>query len=115
MDTINADQQPEPTPGLAEPNLEELWQFSGQGLRSGEFNTAMVHFYRAEVTRSNTWRQRLDATTNWAVVTTGAALSFAFGGISNTPTVILIDTFLVLMFLFIEARRYRYYELINLG
>lgn len=92
-------------------DLEHLWQFAGQGLRSADFNTAMVHFYRGEVTRSNTWRTRLDATTNWAVVTTGAALSFAFGSVDNTPLVILVDTFLVLLFLFIEARRYRYYEL----
>ena len=38
----------------------------------------MVHFFRAEVHRANIWRQRLDTTTNWAVVTTGAAISFAF-------------------------------------
>lgn len=92
-------------------DLEHLWQFAGQGLRSSDFNTAMVHFYRGEVTRSNTWRMRLDATTNWAVVTTGAALSFAFSGVDNTPLVILVDTMLVVLFLFIEARRYRYYEL----
>lgn len=92
-------------------DLEHLWQFAGQGLRSSDFNTAMVHFYRGEVTRSNTWRTRLDATTNWAVVTTGAALSFAFSSVENTPLVILVDTLLVLLFLFIEARRYRYYEL----
>ena len=33
-----------------------------------EFNTAMIHFYRGEVQRSNTWRNRLDTTTNWAVL-----------------------------------------------
>ena len=93
------------------PNLEELWQFSGQGLRSGEFNTAMVHFYRGEVSRSVAWRQRLDTTTNWAVITTGAALTFTFGAVSNTHTIIIVDAFLVLLFLLMEARRYRYYEL----
>lgn len=96
----------------SDPTLENLWQFAGQGLKTGDFNTAMVHFYRGEMTRSNTWRMRLDSTTNWAVVTTGAALSFAFGSSgTNTAIVILIDTLLVLLFLFIEARRYRYYEL----
>lgn len=95
-----------------EPSLENLWQFAGQGLKTGEFNTAMVHLYRGEVTRSNTWRMRLDSTTNWAVVTTGAALSFAFGNTDTiTALVIIIDSLLVLLFLFIEARRYRYYEL----
>ena len=92
-------------------HLEGLWQFAGQGLRASDFNTAMVHFYRAEVARSNTWRKRLDITTNWAVITTGAALTFTFGTIDNTHLIIIADTLLVLFFLFIEARRYRYYEL----
>jgi uncharacterized membrane protein len=39
-----------------------------------EFNTALIHFYRGEVQRSNTWRNRLDTTTNWAVLTAGAKL-----------------------------------------
>ena len=80
-------------------------------MTAGEFNTAMAHFYRGEVSRSNTWRSRLDATTNWAVVTTGAALTFVFGAVDHAPAVILILAWLVLLFLFIEARRYRYYEL----
>ena len=80
-------------------------------MTDSEFNTAMTHFYRGEVSRSNTWRQRLDATTNWAVVTTGAALTFVFGTVDHSPAVILILAWLVLLFLFIEARRYRYYEL----
>ncbi|MCI0394612.1 MAG: DUF2270 domain-containing protein [Chloroflexi bacterium] len=93
------------------PNLEQLWQFAGQGLRSSDFNAAMVHFYRGEITRSNMWRQRLDATTNWAVVTTGAIISYAYSSRTNSATAILISTLLVMLFLFIEARRYRYYEL----
>lgn len=95
----------------SEPDLEQLWQFAGQGLRAADFNTAMVHFYRAEVGRSNTWRTRLDTTTNWAVITTGATLSFAFSSPTNLPLVLLINTLLVLLFLLMEARRYRYYEM----
>jgi uncharacterized membrane protein len=73
----------------------------------------MVHFYRGEVSRSNTWRSRLDMTTNWAVVTTGASISFAFSDPNHPPTVLLINTFLIVLFLFMEARRYRYYELFS--
>jgi uncharacterized membrane protein len=80
-------------------------------LAPAEFNAAMVHFYRGEVTRANTWRNRLDTTTNWAVLTTGATLSFAFSSPSNPHFVILINTILVAFFLFMEARRYRYYEI----
>jgi uncharacterized membrane protein len=70
----------------------------------------MVHYFRAEVQRANVWRARLDATTNWAVVSTGAALTIAFAP-AGFHGVILLNIFMVTIFLFIEARRYRYYEL----
>jgi uncharacterized membrane protein len=35
----------------------------------------LAHLYRGEVYRSTHWRTQLDNTTNWAVVTTGIALS----------------------------------------
>jgi uncharacterized membrane protein len=90
---------------------EPVWTYRGYQLKASEFTTAMVHFFRAEVTRANVWRQRLDATTNWAVVTTGAVISFAFTQAVFGHVVILLDLLLVTMFLIIEARRYRYYEL----
>jgi uncharacterized membrane protein len=76
-----------------------------------EFNTAIIHFYRGEVQRSNTWRNRLDTTTNWAVLTAGATLSFVFSSPSNPHFVIPINSILVAIFLLMEARRYRYYEI----
>jgi uncharacterized membrane protein len=76
-----------------------------------EFNAAMIHFYRGEVQRSNTWRNRLDTTTNWAVLTAGATLSFVFSSQSNPHFVIPINSILVAIFLLMEARRYRYYEI----
>jgi uncharacterized membrane protein len=79
-------------------------------LQPAEFNTALVHFYRGEVQRSNVWRTRLDTTTNWAVITAGATLSFVFSSPSNPHFAIPINTVLVSIFLFMEARRYRYYE-----
>jgi uncharacterized membrane protein len=81
-----------------------------QKLQPAEFNTAMVHFYRGEIQRSNIWRNRLDATTNWAVITAGATLSFVFSSPDNPHFAIPINTILVSIFLFMEARRYRYYE-----
>lgn len=81
-----------------------------QKLQPAEFNTAMVHFYRGEVQRSNVWRNRLDATTNWAVITAGATLSFVFSSPDNPHFAIPINSILVSIFLFMEARRYRYYE-----
>jgi len=81
-----------------------------QKLLPAEFNMAMAHFYRGEVQRSNVWRTRLDTTTNWAVITTGATLSFVFSSVDNPHFAIPINSILVSIFLFMEARRYRYYE-----
>ncbi len=80
-------------------------------ITTSDFNSAMIHLYRGEVQRSNTWRNRLDTTTNWAVLTAGATLSFAFSSPANPHFVILINSLLVAFFLFMEARRYRYYEI----
>ena len=81
-----------------------------QKLQPGEFNTAITHFYRGEIQRSNVWRTRLDATTNWAVITAGATLSFVFSSPDNPHFAIPINSVLVTIFLFMEARRFRYYE-----
>src|SRR4029079_9722738 len=59
----------------------------------------------------NTWRTRLDTTTYWAVLTAGATLSFAFRSASNPHFVIPINSVLISIFLLMEARRYRYYEI----
>jgi len=97
-----------PTPQEPE---EPVWTYRGYKLKTSEFVTAMVHLFRAEIQRANVWRQRLDTTTNWAVVATGATLSIAFSQPNAHHGIILLNTLLVLWFLFIEARRYRYYEL----
>jgi uncharacterized membrane protein len=93
------------------PEHEPVWTFRGYEMRPGEFNTAMVHYYRAEIQRSNVWRQRLDNTTNWAVIASSAAISFALSAPDHHYGVIILNTLLVTLFLWIEARRYRYYEL----
>lgn len=90
---------------------EPVWTYRGYQLKTSEFVTAMVHLFRAEIQRANVWRQRLDTTTNWAVVATGATLSIAFSQADIHHGIIILNTLLVLWFLFIEARRYRYYEL----
>ena len=90
---------------------EPVWTYRGYKLKTSEFVTAMVHFFRAEIQRANVWRQRLDTTTNWAVVATGATLSIAFSQSNVHHGIIILNTLLVLWFSYIEARRYRYYEL----
>jgi uncharacterized membrane protein len=90
---------------------EPVWTYRGYRLKTSEFVTAMVHLFRAEIQRANVWRQRLDTTTNWAVVSTGATLSIAFSQPDIHHGIIILNTLLVMWFLLIEARRYRYYEL----
>ncbi len=71
---------------------------------------AIAHLYRAEVYRSTIWRTRLDTTTNWAVVTLGVALSIAFASPGASPMPLLIVGVLILLFVALEARRYRYFN-----
>ncbi len=97
-----ATSQKETPPTCSEP----VWTYRGYQLQPGNFTNAMVHFFRAESYRADLWRRRLDTTTNWAVITTGATLSLAWD-----PRIVIVSTLLVTLFLFIEARRYRHYEL----
>ncbi len=79
------------------------------------FNTAelgmLAHLYRGEMYRSKIWRTRLDATTNWAVATTGIALSVSFSNAENSPLPLVLVALMALVFLSIEARRYRYFDI----
>ena len=77
---------------------EPVWTYRGYRLKASEFNTAMVHFFRSQVQRADVWRRRLDATTNWAVITTGATISLAFTRGLGSHSVILLDTLLVTLF-----------------
>lgn len=71
---------------------------------------ALAHLYRAEIYRSTVWRTRLDATTNWAVVATGIALSVSFSSASASPLPLMLVGLLVAVFLRMEARRYRFFD-----
>lgn len=71
---------------------------------------AIAHLYRGEVYRSAVWRTRLDTTTNWSVVTLGIALSITFASPDASPLPLLLAGILILFFLLLEARRYRYFN-----
>jgi uncharacterized membrane protein len=82
--------------------------------RAREFTSAelgaLAHLYRGEVYRSTIWRTRLDTTTNWSVVTLGVALSITFATSDASPLPLILVGFLVLFFLTVESRRYRYFN-----
>ncbi|MEZ5863672.1 MAG: DUF2270 domain-containing protein [Geminicoccaceae bacterium] len=71
---------------------------------------AIAHLYRGEVYRSTIWRTRLDNTTNWSVVTLGIALSITFSSTNASPLPLVLVGILVSLFLVLEARRYRYFN-----
>lgn len=71
---------------------------------------ALAHLYRGEVYRSTVWRTRLDTTTNWAVVTLGVALSITYSSPDASPLPLLLVGILIMLFLALEARRYRYFS-----
>lgn len=85
-------------------------RFEDYPLTRQEYMNVMVHFYRGEAHRSTAWRQRLDATTNWAVLTTAGMLSFTLGSAENHHIILLLSNFIILAYVLIEARRYRYFE-----
>jgi len=88
---------PAPDPGLPD-------------VTSVQYVNTLVHFYRGELGRMMSWRQRFDATTNWSIVATGSLTAFAVGTPEMTSQVMLINLFVLGFFSFIEARRYRFYD-----
>ena len=83
-------------------------------VRKPEFSAAeigaLAHLYRGEVYRSTVWRTRLDSSTNWAVVTTGIALSATYSSSEASPLPMVLVGLLVSVFLLFESRRYRYFN-----
>ena len=75
-----------------------------------EFVTVVAHYYRGELSRMTSWRDRVDRTSNWAITLVAAMLSVSL----STPTahhgVLLFAAVLVMLLLAIEARRYRFFD-----
>ncbi|WP_181686439.1 DUF2270 domain-containing protein [Halorhabdus salina] len=76
-----------------------------------DFLSLMGHAYRGELGRTTSWRTRIDRTTNWAVVLTATLLTWAFSGDSRPHYVLLVGMGMMIVFLGIEARRYRVYDI----
>lgn len=74
-------------------------------------STILIHYYRAMVGRADTWRMRMDATTNWAIVVTAGMTSFALGSEAAPHWSLAIVSLMTLSFLLLEARRLCFYNL----
>lgn len=83
----------------------------GRGpLSPGEFVTTISHFHRAEIARMAGWRDRIDRTTNWAITVVAAMLSLSLSTASAHHGVLIFAMLLVFLLLWIEARRYRFFD-----
>lgn len=71
----------------------------------------LVHFYRAVVGHMDVWRQRMDATTNWAAATAAGMITFAFGTPASPHFVLLLALAFQGVFLLMETRRYQMFDL----
>jgi uncharacterized membrane protein len=77
---------------------------------SVEFVNAISHYYRGEMARMMSWRDRLDRTTNWAITGVGAMLSISLSSAQAHHGVLLFAMVLIFLLLFIETRRYRFFH-----
>lgn len=77
---------------------------------SSEFITTVAHFHRAEIGRMAGWRDRVDRTSNWAITVVAAMLSLSLSSPTAHQGVLLFAMLLVLLLLWIEARRYRFFD-----
>ena len=100
----SGEQAPEKEQKPAKPSAPPEPCFTGAELG------ALAHLYRGEVYRSTIWRTRLDATTNWSVVSLGIALSISYSSPTATSLPLLLVGGLIIVFLYLEARRYRYFN-----
>lgn len=85
----------------------------GRGLLEAEMgpSSALAHLYRGEVHRMKMWRERLDRTTNWAVMMLAALLTWGFSSTDNPHYVLLVGVVMLGVFLFMEAHRYRGFDM----
>jgi uncharacterized membrane protein len=75
-----------------------------------DYYTAMAHFYRGELGRIMVWRQRLDTTTNWAIISATGIITFSLQHQEVPHIIYMLSNLMVFLLLVIEGRRYRYYD-----
>ena len=91
---------------MKEPDPDEFIEHQD----SGDFTTIMTHMYRGEVQRSYNWRRRLDRTTEWAIVILSALTTWTFSVPDRRHELLLSVLIFMGTLLWIESRRYRYYN-----
>ncbi|PDT14085.1 hypothetical protein CO670_25020 [Rhizobium sp. J15] len=77
----------------------------------GEITNTLSHYYRGELGRMTSWRDRIDRTSNWAITVVAALLSVSLSTPTSHHGVLLFGIMLVTLLLMIEARRYRFFDI----
>jgi uncharacterized membrane protein len=98
---------PEPS---GAPAAEPPRKVSAHELKDACYVNTMIHFYRGELGRIMSWRQRLDVTTTWAITSTTSIITISFSLKGIPHIVFFFNIAYVWMLLWIEARRYRLYD-----
>ncbi len=88
----------------------EAGERAATSLYDAGYVNALCHFYRGELGRIMIWRTRLDTTTTWAVTGTTAIITIAFSNREVPHLIFFFNLAIVWMMLWIEARRYRFYD-----
>ncbi len=84
--------------------------FEKTPLSRAEYISALVHFYRGELHRATLWRIRLDTTTNWSIISVMGLVTFSLSDPTHSHAGILAGMALVMTYLSIEARRFRFFD-----
>ncbi|WP_117191279.1 DUF2270 domain-containing protein [Rhizobium terrae] len=79
-------------------------------ITSSEKANLIIHYYRGEIGRMTSWRDRIDRTSNWAITVVAALLSVSLSTPTSHHGVVLFAMLLVSLLLLIEARRYRFFD-----
>jgi len=109
MDEASGTKSRHPDIGLVDnPNESSSFRFPVQ---AKDDITTLAHYYRGEMARMMSWRDRLDRTTNWAIGAVAAMLSITLATTSAHHSVLIFSMVLVFLLLQIESRRYRFFHL----
>ena len=77
---------------------------------SAELVSTVAHYYRGEMSRMISWRDRIDRTTNWAITMVAGMLSLSLSARDAHHGVLLFAILIVFLLLTIESRRYRFFH-----
>ena len=95
-------------PSVLEQNVER--RAPSLPITSAEKANMIIHYYRGEMGRMTSWRDRIDRTSNWAITMVAALLSVSLSTPTSHHGVILFGMLLISVLLLIEARRYRFFD-----